>query len=298
MVPQGLKCAPWKSCAPQKPNLRSVKATLSAQKSWAETRAAVPNTLDYVPVLFLHAFMQSTFHFAQTADLRSVQDRLSAKFGRVPDGERLDPVSQFVCSLLGSRTHDEISWDAFIRLVGHYQTWDAIADALEADIKAVIWDVTYPERKVPELKQALRKIRACYGRISFDFLIGLDIEQALFQLEQIQGVGRKIAAATLNFSTFHGRAFVVDTHVLRVLRRFGFVGVNASAETAYDAVMAAADDFNADGLRELHWHLKSLGQQTCSHARAQCVSCPLSDICLRRVERGASMVTRTPAFVE
>ena len=51
--------------------------------------------------------------------------------------------------------------------------------------------------------------------------------------------------------------------------------------------MAAADDFDADALYELHWQLKSLGQKTCSQAQAQCFSCPLSDICLRASARAA-----------
>jgi protein ImuA len=241
--------------------------------------------LDHVPVLFFDKLMQTAFDFKQAADLRSIWNRLSVQFGRIPDGERLDPVSQFVCSFLGSRTYDQISWNAFARLVTRYQSWDAIADAPEADIHAVIRDVKYAEKKAPELKRALQDIRVRYGRISFDFLVGLDIEQALFLLKQIHGVGPKISAATLNFSTLRGRTFVVDTHVLRVLQRFGFVGVNASVEDTYDAVMAAADDFDADDLRELHWYLKSLGQKICTYARALCVSCPLSDICSQRAKK-------------
>jgi endonuclease III len=240
--------------------------------------------------------MQTAFDFKQV-DLRAIRDRLSARFGRIPDGERLDPVSQFVCSFLGSRTPDPISWNAFARLVMRYRSWDAVADAPEVDIEALIRNVTFPEKKAPELKGALRRTRASYGKINFDFLVDLEIGQALFQLEQIQGVGRKTAAATLNFSTLRGRAFVVDTHVLRVLRRFGFVGANASTEAAYDAVMAAADDFDADGLRQLHWHLKSFGQKTCSHAQARCASCPLSNMCLQRVEEGAIRVTQSSACV-
>ena len=185
--------------------------------------------------------MQTAFDFKQ-ADLRAIRDRLSLQFGKIPDKERLDPLSQFVCSFLGSVTPNPISWGAFARLVLRYQTWDAVADAPEADIEALIRNVTYSEKKAAELKGALRKIRACYGKISFDFLVDLEIGQALFQLEQIQGVGRKTAAATLNFSTLRGRAFVVDASILRVLRRFGFVGANASTEASYDAVMAAADD--------------------------------------------------------
>ena len=58
---------------------------------------------------------------------------------------------------------------------------------------------------------------------NLDFLGDHPVEQGLRWLEEIYGVGRKIAAATLNFSTLRKRAMVVDTHVLRVLRRFGFV---------------------------------------------------------------------------
>jgi endonuclease III len=241
--------------------------------------------------------MQPVFNFTQSTDLRSIYDRLFIYFGRVPDGKRLDLIDQFVHAFLGSRTYDQVSSHAYERLKRHYQTWDAVADAPVAEIKAVIWDVTFPEKKAPDLKQALRMIRARYGHANLDFLIGLEIEQALLQLGQIHGVGPKIAAATLNFSSFHGRAFVVDTHALRVLRRFGFVRANATNENAHDAVMAVADDFDANGLRELHWHLKSLGQKTCTHARAECVSCPLSDICMQRLEEGARMVTRASACV-
>jgi endonuclease III len=241
--------------------------------------------------------MQATFQFAQAADLRSIRDRLTVHFGKIRVEERPDPVSQFVGSILGSRTHDETSWNAFMRLIMHFRNWNAIADAPEADIEGLIWDVTYPEKKAPDLKRALRIIRACSGEIDLDFLVDWEVEQALRWLERIHGVGRKISAATLNFSSLRGRAFVVDTHVLRVLRRFGFVGENAAIEDACDAVMASADGFGVDDLFELHWLLKSLGQKTCSYARALCVSCPLSDICLRRVEEGTRMVMRVSASV-
>jgi endonuclease III len=227
--------------------------------------------------------MQSRFDFTQSEDLHLTRKRLRTQFGRIPDIERLGPVSQFVRSFLGSRTQDQTSWNAFIRLIRHYRSWDAIADAPVADIEALIWDVTYREIKAPSLKGALRSIRACYGAINLDFLADLDVEQALYRLELMHGVGRKIAAATLNFSTLRKPAFVVDTHILRILRRFGFVSVHAKTEDAYEAVMAAANGFDAGDLLELHWLLKSLGQKTCSHDRARCGACALSDACLKRI---------------
>ena len=110
--------------------------------------------------------MQTSFNFQQAADLRSIRDRLSLQFGKIMDRERLDPVSQFVRYFLGSRTLEHVSWSAFARLITHYQSWDAVADAPVADIEALIRDVTFPEKKAPELKAALRKIRACSPNFS------------------------------------------------------------------------------------------------------------------------------------
>jgi protein ImuA len=228
--------------------------------------------------------MQVVFPFRQAVDLASIRERLAMRFGKIRVEERPDPVSQLVGSFIGSRTYDWKSWDVFVRLVQRYPSWDAVADAPVADIEAVLQGVTFSEKKAPELKQALRAIRTRFGQINLDFLAQYDVDQALSCLEQIHGVGRKIATATLNFSALQKRAFVVDTHVLRLLRRFGFVGMRVNTEAAYDAVMAAADGLSADDLFELHWHMKRLGQTVCTHAQALCTSCPLSDICLQRVE--------------
>jgi protein ImuA len=227
--------------------------------------------------------MQPLFSFGQVTDLASIRDRLAIHFERIRIAERPDPVSQLVGSFIGTRTHDWRSWEVFVRLVQRYPNWDALADAHVKDIEAAIQGVTYPEKKAPELKQALQVIRARFGKINLDFLAEYDVDQALNCLQKIHGIGPKTAAAILNFSALRMRAFVVDTHVLRVLRRFGFVAMRADAKVAHDAVMAAADDLDADDLFELHWHIKRLGQDICTHAQALCASCPLSDICQRRV---------------
>jgi protein ImuA len=238
--------------------------------------------------------MQTIFPFSQKADLQSIRERLVIHFGKIRVEDRPDPVSQLVGSFIGSRTYDWKSWDAFVRLVQRYPSWDAVADAPVADIEATLEGVTYSEKKAPELRQALRAIRTHFGQINLDFLAGYDVNQAMTCLRQIHGVGPKIAAATLNFSVLRLRTFVVDTHVLRILQRFRFVEVNANIEAAYDAVMTVVDDLDADDLFELHWHMKRLGQTICTHAQTLCGSCPLADICQYRAEN----LTAMKAFLE
>jgi len=84
----------------------------------------------------------------------------------------------------------------------------------------------------------------------------------------------------LNFSTLHGHAFVMDTHVLRVFRRLGLIGrKEKSAGPACDLVMPALEDWSSLELAELHVLVKSFGQDCCHAHRPACARCILRDMC-------------------
>ncbi|HEY1837743.1 MAG TPA: hypothetical protein VGG36_08815 [Rhizomicrobium sp.] len=226
--------------------------------------------------------MQTNLPFGQTADLKTIQNRLRAVFRPQPDGARKPPLHQFIRSFLGGW-----GWPsdrAFTRLLNRFPKLEALADAEADEIAPLLDGVTAPREKAQNLPGALRQIRARAGSLDLEFLGGLDVAIALRWLEQIHGAGRKVAAATLNFSTLRKRAFVADTNSIRVLRRFGFVRAGATTEDVYDAVMASADGMSADDLYQLHWRLKKLGQTTCKQANALCRLCPLADICMKRIE--------------
>ena len=228
--------------------------------------------------------MQTNLFSGQSADLRSIRDRLSIAFGRDRAGFRVSAINQFIRSFISSRTQDWQSDRAFTRLLGRFSGPEALADAPVAEIEAALEGVQFADKKARELKEALLHIRARAGSVDLEFLAGLDTDTALVWLEQIRGVGRKIAAATLNFSALKKRAFVVDTHIIRIMRRFGFVKPNAEIEDVYEAVMAAAGDMTADELAEFHWHLKRLGQTRCKAFQVSCAVCPLSENCLKRMD--------------
>ena len=235
--------------------------------------------------MFYRLFMQANLFSGQAAELRSIRERLRIAFGRDRSGMRVSAINQFIRSFVGAA-----DWQgdrAFTRLLNRYSGPEALAEAPVAEIEAALEGVQFADKKARELKNALLHIRARAGSVDLEFLAGLDVGTALVWLEQIRGVGRKIAAATLNFSTLGRRAFVVDAHVIRVMRRFGFVKPNAETEDVYEAVMAAAGEMNAGDLYEFHWHLKRLGQNTCKTFQANCAVCPLSESCLKRMDATA-----------
>ena len=236
--------------------------------------------------------MQTSLFFGQSADLRSIRDRLKIAFGRERAAFRVSPINQFIRSFISSRTMDWQSGRAFTRLLDRFSGPEALADAPVAEIEAALEGVQFADRKARELKDALLHIRTRAGAVDLEFLADLDVDAALLWLEQIRGVGRKISAATLNFSALRKRSFVVDTHIIRIMRRFGFVKPNAETEDVYDAVMQAAGDMSAEDLYEFHSHLKRLGQNTCKAFQTSCNACPLSESCMKRMDAATARSRR------
>ena len=222
--------------------------------------------------------MQMTLGLGATQDIEWVRDQLRSRYRAVPIRVRT-PIGQLVKSSISSRTRDEVSLGAYRRLIGKYPDWADIARASVMDIEAVIGDVTFPDVKARYIRDALRAIEACHPDFDISFLSTLSVPAALEWLERLPGVGRKVSASTLNFSTLRMPAFVIDTHVLRILRRFGFVRGRADTRTAYDGVMAMANDWSAADLAEFHIMMKRLGQEICRADCACCRECPISQRC-------------------
>lgn len=223
--------------------------------------------------------MQMAFDFGAVGDMAWMRDQLRSCFGRPDRVCTRVPIGQLVKSLISNRTLDEVSLAAYQRLVEAYPEWPALAGASTGDVEALIGDVTFPDTKARHLGDTLRAIGARHPDFDLRFLGRLSVAEALAWLERLPGVGRKVSASTLNFSTLDMPAFVVDTHILRVLSRYGFIRRKANTRTTYDAAMAAAPRWSAAELAELHVLMKRLGQTICRHDRACCPDCPIRQRC-------------------
>ncbi|WP_372856317.1 endonuclease III [Sphingomonas sp.] len=192
---------------------------------------------------------------------------------------RRKPIGQLVKSLISGRTRDAVSLAAYHRLGMRFGSASGIAAAEPWAIEAVIADVTFARAKAEWLVAALRQIR--HGRPDFclDFLATLSLDTALAWLEQLPGVGRKVAASTLNASTLGRPVLIVDSHVLRVLHRLGFVPASADARAASEAVTSAMPGWRGDDFLMLHFGMKRLGQRICRFDTPDCGACPLAADC-------------------
>lgn len=223
--------------------------------------------------------MQPMLPFDIAPLLPRVRRTLRNVLGSLRPEARMAPIDQLVKSQISGRTYDEVSWPAYLRLHAAFPSWESLLDAEPRVVEGVIADVTYADAKAEWVVAALRRIVEWQGELTLDFLTEGPVEAAFRKLQNLTGVGPKVASAVLNFSTLARPILVVDTHVCRVSRRLGLVDDDDLGHAHRRMMEQAGPTWDADDLFELHWLMKRFGQSICRHAAPLCQSCPLADLC-------------------
>lgn len=204
---------------------------------------------------------------------------LLGHFGQPEPREPWDPLSQFIYSLLSSRTKTETTYAVVRHLRVHFGTWENLRDASLTEIEDAIRDVSFPEQKAVHLKAALEGITARYGSLTLDFLARYRTDKIRAWLEQFPGVGPKTSGAVVNFSTLRRRAMCVDSHHLRVTQRLGLTPRADAAITEERLMRLVPETWTAEMLDDHHQLIKKLGQTICTFTDPKCRQCPLLKLC-------------------
>ena len=161
-----------------------------------------------------------------------------------------------------------------------------MADAPLAELRAELATQTYPNVAAERLKVCLTDLIARRGSVDLSHLEGMDTEEALRWLEQLPGIGCKIAAGVMNASTLDRRAIVLDAHHTRILRRTGLVPAKADTARAFAAIMPAMPpEWSKADFDEHHLLMKNVGQTTCRPSQMVCGDWPAEALCETGRER-------------
>lgn len=229
--------------------------------------------------------MQGRFAFGAEMEIERWRAALAPLAAGVVPGKPRTPIGQLVKSMISGRTRDEVSLEAYRQLGRRFGSVGRLAAAERREVQAAIRDVTFAEDKAAHLLETLRRIGRERHGYKLDFLGEVPLDDALAWLERFPGVGRKVAASTLNASTLARPVFIVDSHVLRILRRLGFVSGTAEAQAASEAVTAAMPHWSGADFLWFHVACKRLGQTLCRPEAPHCDACPLFADCRRRANR-------------
>jgi endonuclease-3 len=223
--------------------------------------------------------MQSGFGFSGHDDILRWQEALRPVRVLVEPLPRRSPIGALVKSMISGRTRDPVSLAAYNRLVAAFGTPGGVLAAGREGVLQCIGNVTHAEDKAGYVVSALGRIATERKGFDLSFLATPPIDEALAWLERLPGVGRKVAAATLNGSTLNRPVLIVDSHVLRVLQRLGFVDGHAEARVASEAVTTAMAEWGGGDFLDFHIATKKLGQSVCRFGAPDCARCPLRTDC-------------------
>lgn len=204
-------------------------------------------------------------------------------YGQPKPREPWDPLTQFIYSLLSSRTKTPASHQVMRDLERTFnagpRNWEPLRDASVAEIERAIAIVTFPEVKAPRLKLALEQITARVGSLTLDFLAKYRTDKIRAWLEQFEGIGPQVSAAVVNFSTLRRRALCIDANHLRVTQRLCIVPRADAATTEERLMRFVPETWDAAMLDEHHSLVKLHAQTLCTFADPRCANCPLLSIC-------------------
>lgn len=228
--------------------------------------------------------MASNALFPQLQDqrLEEIDRLLRQRFGDPPQRERWDPLTQFIYSVLSSRTKTETSHAVLRNLrarFGASGSWENLRDAPVGAIEDAIRDATFAEQKAAQLKDALQQITARVGTLTLDFLANYRTDKVRAWIEQFPGAGPKTSAAVVNFSTLRRKALAMDAHHLRVAHRLGLTPRLDAERTEERLMRLVPESWTAEQLDDHHQLIKKLGQEICTFEEPKCGQCPLLTFC-------------------
>ena len=187
-----------------------------------------------------------------------------------------NPLDILIETILSQNTNDQNRDKAYQRLKARFPRWE---DALGGKTKSIVSAIRpggLAEQKARRIREILHWIKKREGRLSLSFLKEMDSEEIWKTMGVLKGIGPKTLHCLLLFGL--GReAFPVDTHILRIGKRLGFIPEGMDAEKAHFWMI---DLIPKEKSLSLHLNLIRLGRSVCKARNPECNKCLLSIECL------------------
>jgi endonuclease III len=186
-----------------------------------------------------------------------------------------DPLDILIETILSQNTSDQNRDRAYRRLRTRFPRWEDVLEAKTRSIVSAIRPGGLAEQKARRIHEILRWIKKRERRISLAFLKKMGFEEIKKTIGPLRGIGPKTLHCLFLFG-LGGEAFPVDTHILRVGKRLGFIPERMGAEKAHPWIVP----FLPKGKSlSLHLNLIRFGRSVCKARKPRCDICFLQDEC-------------------
>ncbi len=193
------------------------------------------------------------------------------RLGRLyPDADcalvHANPYELLIATILSAQTTDKAVNKVTPVLFSRYPNPQDLANARLEDIESIIRTIGFYRTKAKNIRGAARGLVERFGG---------QVPDRLEDLVTLPGVARKTANVVLGVAFGKAEGIVVDTHVLRLSNRLGFVRAKTPAQ-AERQLMARIPKRRWIRLsHQLIWH----GRRVCKARRPACDDCALAPDC-------------------
>jgi endonuclease-3 len=209
--------------------------------------------------------------------VRAVDALLLERYGsRTP--LRRDPLDGLVLIILSQATNDLNCDRAFSSLKQTFPRWEQVLAATNEEVADAIRSGGLANQKAARIRRLLREIKEERGILDLSWMHEASADECETYLQKFHGVGPKTIACVLMFFLLKP-AFAVDTHVLRVSKRLGWLREKATAEEAHRVFKTAVPD---ELKLNLHVNLIAHGRAICratGNGGPRCGECFLKSRC-------------------
>jgi len=207
--------------------------------------------------------------------VKKVSALLEREYG-IPRREKTaDLLDVLVQTILSQNTNDQNRDRAYQRLKSRFPRWEDILNGKRKAVVEALRPGGLARQKAKRIVGILQWLRKREGKVSLTFLKRMGEEEIKETLGGLKGIGPKTVHCLLLFGL--GRdAFPVDTHILRVGKRLGFIPQEIDAEKAHSWMVPLVPKGKT---LSLHINLIRHGRVVCKAKKQRCADCVLKNEC-------------------
>lgn len=179
------------------------------------------------------------------------------------------PFEQLVACIISIRTRDEVTEPVTREFFRHARTPTEVSRLTLEEIDRLVRQSTFHETKVPQIRDIARRIVEEHGGV-------LPCDEAV--LRSFRGVGPKCANLVLGIACGQPR-IAVDTHVHRIVNRWGYVHTRTPEQTLTALEVKLPKRYWI----ELNRLLIPFSKFVCAGGRSKSPECPVHDLCTGKV---------------
>ncbi|MCX7680106.1 MAG: endonuclease III [Spirochaetes bacterium] len=170
-----------------------------------------------------------------------------------------------IAVVLSAQTTDKQVNKVTGELFKKYPNFSALASAKQSDIEKIIKPIGFFRIKSKNIIKLANVVLNHFGG---------EIPHTLKELMELPGIGRKSANVILSIG-FGIPAFAVDTHIIRVANRIGFV----RSKKPLDVERALTSQISEKYWNSSHLIFIRHGRMLCTARKPRCGECPINSLC-------------------